>query len=95
MTVAYKRLGLTLFLGLSITDNAAAKPWRGIVPLTSTRADVLRILGKPSREDYIYDLDEGTVRIMYARREMRAGRSFRVGKLECGTRYCNQHLGRG
>ena len=73
MTIAYKRLGLSLLLGLSLTNNSYAKPWRGIVPLRSTRADVLRILGKPSRSDYIYDFDEGTVRIMYARQRCEQG----------------------
>jgi hypothetical protein len=51
---------------LACTSVASAKAWRGIVPLHSTREDVERILGEPSRLDYIYDLNEATVRIVYA-----------------------------
>ena len=54
------------FLILACISVSSAKSWRGIVPLHSTRADVERILGEPSRLDYIYDLDEATVRIVYA-----------------------------
>src|SRR5712691_11509742 len=35
-------LPLTVFAG-----NVNAEPWRGIVPLKSTRSDVERLLGKP------------------------------------------------
>jgi len=58
---------------LFLINLASAKPWRGIVPLQSSRADVLRILGKTSRSNYIYDFDEGTVRIMYARERCEQG----------------------
>jgi hypothetical protein len=58
---------------LAVVSVASAKPWRGIVPLHSTRADVERILGEPSRLDYIYDLDEATVRIVYANQRCQQG----------------------
>lgn len=67
------KFAISVLLGLSLSNQAVAKPWRGIVPLSSTRADVLRILGKPSRLDYIYDFDEGTVRIMYVRQRCEQG----------------------
>jgi hypothetical protein len=44
---------------------AAAKPWRGVVPLSSTRADVERLLGQPKHKGdgwRFYDLrDEAAV----------------------------------
>lgn len=61
-----QRLITLCFLMLVCVSAGSAKAWRGIVPLHSTREDVERILGEPSRLDYIYDLDEGTVRIVYA-----------------------------
>ena len=69
----YHPLAFSLLLVLSLGGRTFGKPWRGIVPLRSTRADVLRILGKPSRLDYIYDFDAGTVRIMYARHRCEQG----------------------
>ena len=69
----FRQLTLSFLLLLFFISVGSAKAWRGIVPLKSTRADVLRILGKPSRLDYIYDLDEGTVRIMYARQRCAQG----------------------
>ena len=48
---------------------AYAKPWRGIVPLHSSRADVKHLFGKPLFEGNtrynIYDSDEGRVSFMY------------------------------
>jgi len=44
---------------LSSAAPAAAKAWRGVVPLASTRADVERLLGRPTREGgglHFYDL---------------------------------------
>jgi hypothetical protein len=61
------------FLMLACTGASSAKPWRSIVPLHSTREDVERILGEPSRLDYIYDLDEATVRIVYANQPCQPG----------------------
>lgn len=58
---------------LTIVTSASAKRWRGIIPLRSNRADVLRTLGKPTRSDYIYDFDEGTVRIMYTTQRCEQG----------------------
>ena len=73
LTRPFRRLTLSFLLILFLINLASAKPWRAIVPLQSSRADVLRILGKPSRSDYIYDFDEGTVRIMYARERCEQG----------------------
>src|SRR5436190_1505793 len=73
LTKPFQRLTLSILLSIFLISVANGKPWRGIVPLQSTRADVLRVLGKPSRLDYIYDLDQGTVRIMYARERCEQG----------------------
>lgn len=67
------RLITCCFLLLVWIGSSTAKPWRGIVPLHSTREDVEKILGEPSRLDYIYDLDEGTVRIVYAKQVCEQG----------------------
>lgn len=68
-----KRLAFCILLVPELTNQAFARSWRGIVPLRSTRADVLRILGKPTRLESVYDFDEGTVRIMYARERCEQG----------------------
>src|SRR5262249_18377592 len=55
---------------LLAADWAQAKPWHGIVPLHSTRAEVRRLLGKPIFETRIndtYEAPEGRVTILYAR----------------------------
>jgi hypothetical protein len=58
-------LPLIIFAG---TVNA--EPWRGIVPLKSTRSDVERLLGKPlpgSVNSYVtYKLESEEVRVVYA-----------------------------
>lgn len=49
--------------------SSSAKPWHGIVPLHSTRDDVRRLLGKPTRPGDLfedYDLSNYTVSILYA-----------------------------
>lgn len=46
--------------------DAAAKAWRGIVPLHSTRADVEKLLGRPTSEDSNYEIDGERVLISYS-----------------------------
>lgn len=41
---------LALFILLAVSANASANSWRGIEPLKTRRADVLRILGTPTTE---------------------------------------------
>ncbi len=57
---------LLAFGGLTVN----AEPWRGIVPLRSTRADVERLLGKPlpgALNSYVtYKLETEEVRVEYA-----------------------------
>jgi hypothetical protein len=60
-------------LVLASASLASAKAWRGIVPLRSTRADVERILGKPTWSDDTYELPRGTIRIMYAKKRCEQG----------------------
>jgi hypothetical protein len=54
-----------------------AKPWQGIVPLHSTRADVRQILGKPivgaDGAIELYERPEGRVQVMYARKACEEG----------------------
>lgn len=62
---------------LAFADVISAKPWRGIVPLHTTRAQVRKLLGKPifgaDGSIDLYDLREGRVHIMYARQPCETG----------------------
>jgi hypothetical protein len=53
---------------LILASLCQAKDWRGIVPLKSTRADVERLLGKPSDmwRCCFYDLGDESVMLVYA-----------------------------
>ena len=73
MTNKYRRFIGCCCLVLMSAAISSAKEWRGIIPLHSTRADVLRILGKPTLDDHIYDVDEGRANIMYARQRFEQG----------------------
>ena len=61
---------LVLAAPLLMAIRANAEPWRGIVPLKSTRSDVERLLGKPSPGNmkfYVtYELESEQVRVRYA-----------------------------
>lgn len=66
-----------VFLLLGATIFAArvnAEPWRGIIPLKSTRSDVERLLGKPlpgNMKFYVtYKLDSEEVRVRYAEKTL-------------------------
>ena len=65
------------FAFLALAEIAAAKSWRGIIPLHSTRAQVRKLLGKPviggDGTLDLYDLKEGRVHVMYARRPCEEG----------------------
>lgn len=73
MTGVGKNLRFVFLSGflLLASNVAAAKPWRGIIPLRSTRSDVRKLLGKPiiggDGTIDLYELKEGRVRVMYAR----------------------------
>jgi hypothetical protein len=69
---------LLSFIALIVfASGAFARPWRGIVPLHSTRADVRKLLGKPiiggDGSLDLYDLKEGRVHVMYARQPCEEG----------------------
>ncbi len=54
---------------LVAANSTLAKPWRGIVPLHSTRDDVRKLLGKPTRQGDFYDdyeIPQYSVSINYA-----------------------------
>lgn len=56
---------IAIFLVFSLPTIAQAKPWRGIVPLKSTRADVERLLGVPGKHGR-YQFDEERAYVNYA-----------------------------
>jgi hypothetical protein len=62
---------------LGVADATVAKPWRGIVPLRSKRADVRRVLGKPmigaAGAIELYEKKEGHIQVRYARRPCEQG----------------------
>lgn len=62
---------------LGMVDAALAKPWRGIVPLRSKRADVRRVLGKPmigaGGAIELYEKKEGRIQVTYARKPCEQG----------------------
>ena len=72
-----KSLFITSLLLLATAEPAVAKPWRGIVPLRSKRADVRRVFGKPliggAGSIELYEKDEGRVQVMYARNQCEQG----------------------
>jgi len=51
---------------LTLADCCNAKAWRGIVPLKSTRADVERLLGRPTGSLPTYYLSDSTVDFKYS-----------------------------
>ena len=67
-TLAIRVLVLTALLLIAVRVHA--EPWRGIVPLKSTRSDVERLLGKPSPGNmkfYVtYERESEQVRVHYA-----------------------------
>ena len=71
------RLLIFCYALLAFAEVAQAKPWRGIVPLHSTRAQVRKLLGKPiiggAGSLDLYDMKEGRVRVMYARHPCEEG----------------------
>src|SRR5438270_11796877 len=64
-----------LILFLSVIGQG--KPWRGIVPLHSTRADVRRLLGNPifqTRLNDTYESEAGQVTVLYTLQACEEGR---------------------
>src|ERR1043165_7650396 len=61
---------LVLATPLLIAVRVNAEPWKGIVPLKSTRSDVERLLGKPlpgNIKSYVtYEIESDEVRVHYA-----------------------------
>lgn len=62
------RSSFEIILGTAVVLNAVlicpAESWNGITPLSSTRADVERVLGKKN-EDGSYSHEVGKVRVFY------------------------------
>jgi hypothetical protein len=74
MRLKFSATVMVLACVVLLTPGAAnAKAWRGIVPLHSTRADVEKLLGQPSREDSRYEVDDERVLISYSSQGCQAG----------------------
>jgi hypothetical protein len=59
------RIVFAVFALVAFEGNVFAKPWRGIVPLISTRADVEKLLGKPN--DFgLYELNGEAASVIYS-----------------------------
>lgn len=54
-------------------QTVKCKAWKGIVPLHSTRADVEKLLGRPTFEDSEYDIEGERVLITYSARGCEEG----------------------
>ena len=67
------QLALVAGVLLFISQAATAKAWRGIVPLHSTRAEVERLLGPPTVEDYGYRFEDEIATITYSSRACEEG----------------------
>ena len=61
-----KRMAASFCLLLILACGASAKEWRGITPLHSTRVDVLRAIGEPAFQDYVFDVEEGRATIRFS-----------------------------
>ena len=64
-----QHLGFCLLTLLGLVTSCYAKEWRGIVPMRSTRDDVVRILGAAAKDDKTraaYNLDKEEVLILYS-----------------------------
>lgn len=65
----YKKIIIAVFAALAMATLSQAKEWRGIVPLHSTRDDVIRLLG-PTRDTNdlrsIYHLEKEEVYIVFS-----------------------------
>jgi len=59
------RIVFALFALVVFEGNVFAKPWRGIVPLMSTRTDVERLLGKPNNFG-LYELNGEAASVIYS-----------------------------
>jgi hypothetical protein len=74
MSRLFAQIALLVFSLALFTASVNAEPWRGIVPLKSTRTDVERLLGKPLPGDissYVtYQLETEEVRVVYADKKL-------------------------
>jgi hypothetical protein len=61
-----KRTVAGFCLLLILTCTTSASEWHGITPLRSTRIDVLRAIGAPAFEDYVFDVEEGRATIRFS-----------------------------
>jgi hypothetical protein len=68
MTKAFLNLFAVIFMTLALPLAAGAKEWRGVVPLRSTLADVVRLLGAGASGADRYEFDREEVEIFYSSR---------------------------
>ena len=67
-----KVIGLATII-LSLSESSSAKDWRGIIPLHSTRDDVIRLLGPSPDANNIrarYSLEKEDVYIVFSSDEL-------------------------
>jgi hypothetical protein len=66
---------LTMLMTLLAGVQKEPTGWHGIVPLRSTRADVIRLLGSPTIDGRYYEIDDNTVYIDYSDGPCEKGKS--------------------
>lgn len=66
---------ICLLIVIPMLVQAQSKGWRGIIPLRSTRTDVIRLLGPPNVDGRFYEIDNKTVHIDYSDGPCETGRS--------------------
>lgn len=56
----------TLLIMVVMCGQQQPRGWRGIVPLRSTRADVLRLFGPPNIGNRLYEIDDYRILFVYS-----------------------------
>jgi hypothetical protein len=82
--MAYVKMGAVVtLLVLVLASSSFAKPWRGITPLKSTRADVERLFGEPNKLGR-YEIQNERAYIFYSEGPCTGDyRNLRQEKCEC------------
>lgn len=65
----------TLLIMAPMCGQQQQRGWRGIVPLRSTRADVIRLLGPPNMGNDLYEIDDHRVFFVYSDGPCEKGKS--------------------
>jgi hypothetical protein len=65
----------TLLIMAPMCGQQQPRGWRGIVPLRSTRADVVRLFGPPNIGDHLYDVGDYRILFVYSNGPCEKGES--------------------